>query len=343
MRRFLLFWRKIMQRFFGVSLIAVLSLIALHVRESHASPICDFDGDGMSELVVVNTSEKGTYNWRAYNPRSGRIRIVAQGLGTQTSNLIPGNWLTPGQAVAAIVDPVGPNPQDRATWTLKSLDYLGGIAVSKKLGRSGDIIILGGDYDANGITDSLILKRTTGMLGLRANYFLASYNGNNLGKERLYKALGAPFQDSNFFFSPDGHADYLAVLSPSSRGARVVQLKPFTDAPQAFTVGRLPSGTRGPLAIKQGSGRPDYLLFYAMRNGQTQLIVKNLAGHDIYNATVPAADGVLVGDYFDDPGWEIGVQNGDAVTVVNPHTKIPRLVLRPSGRLVSCVSNLRIQ
>lgn len=331
-----------MNRFFFSTLLGVLSLTALHVSESHASPICDFDRDGMSELVVVNPNEKGTYDWSAYNPRSGRLQIVAQDLGTQSSKLIPGNWLTSGQAVAAIVDPVGSNPRDRAAWTLKSLDYLGGIAVSKNLGRSGDIIILGGDYDDNGITDSLILKKTTGMLGLRVNYFLASYNGNNLGKERLYKALGAPFRDSNFFVSPDGRADYLAVLKRNPRGAQVLRLKPFTDTPRAFNIGKLPSGTRGPLPIKQGAGRPDYLLFYGTRNGQTHLLVKNLAGRDLYTASVPGADGVIVGDYFNDQGWEIGVQSGDAITVVNPRTRSSRLVLRPSGLLVSCVSNQTI-
>ncbi len=181
------------------------------------------------------------------------------------------------------------------------------------------------------------------MLGLRVNYFLASYNGNNLGKERLYKALGAPFRDNNFFFSPNGGADYLAVLKRSPRGSQVLRLKPFTDTPQAFNIGKLPSGARGPLPIKQGGGRPDQLLFYSMRNGQTHLVVRNLTGRDLYTATVAGADGVIVGDYFDDQGWEIGVQSGDAITVVNPHTKSSRLVLRPSGLLVSCVSNQTIR
>jgi len=332
-----------MNRFFGSTLIGVLSLSALHATESRAAPICDFDGDGKSELVVVNANEKGTYDWSAYNPRSGRVRIVAQDLGTQSSKLIPGNWVTSGQAVAAVVDPVGPGPLERATWTLKSLDYLDGVAVSKSLGRSGDLIINGGDYDGNGITDSLILKRTTGMLGLRVNYFLASYNGNNLGKERLYKALGAPFRDSNFFFSPDGGADYLAVLRRNPRGARVLLLKPFTDAPRAFNLGTLPSGARGPLPLKRGESQPDYLLFYAIRNGQTKLVVKNLAGRDVYTAMIAGSDGVFVGDYFDDRGWEIGVQSGEAATIVNPQTKESRLVLRPSGLLVSCISNQTIQ
>lgn len=332
-----------MNRFFSCALLCVLSLAALPVSKSHATPICDFDGDGMSEFVVVNTNQQGTYDWSTYNPRSGSVRIVAQDLGSPSSKLIPGNWVNSGQAVAAVVDPVGPGPLDRASWTLKSLDYLGGVAVSKSLGRSGDIIILGGDYDGNGITDSLILKKTTGMLGLRVNYFLASYNGNNLGKERLYKALGAPFRDNNFYFSPDGRADYLAVLKRDSRGAHVLRLKPFTDTPRAFNLGKLPSGARGPLPLKQAEGQPDQLLFYAIRNGQTHLVVKTLAGRDVYNATISGTEGVVVGDYFADYGWEIGVQSGDSVTVVNPRTKSSRLVLRPSGIMVSCVSNQRIQ
>lgn len=332
-----------MNRFFRATLAGLLSLATCYAHDSYASSVCDFDGDGMSEFLLVNLTERGTYDWTTFDPRTGRVRIVAQDLGTASSKLIPGNWVTSDQAVAAIVDPVGPNPRDRATWTLKSLDYLDGVAVTKSLGRSGDIIILGGDYDGNGITDSLILKKTTGMLGLRVNYFLASYNGNNLGKERLYKALGAPFRDSNFFFSPDGHADYLAVLKRNPKNARGLQLKPFTDSPQSFNVGRLPRGALGPVPLKQGNGQPDYLLFIVAKNGQTQLIVKDLRGREIYSGSAAGAEGVVVGDYFTDRGWEIGVPNGAGITVVNPTTRSTRFVTRPAGSLVSCVSNQVIQ
>ncbi len=332
-----------MNRFCTSILTALFFMTAIGATASHAAQVCDFDGDGLSELLVLNLTDKGTYDWSAFDPRSGRTRIVAHDLGNPSSKPIPGNWVTSDQAVPAIVEPVGPNRLDRATWTLKSVDYLGELAISKSLGRPGDIIILGGEYDGNGITDSLILKKTTGMLGLRVNYFLSSYNGNNLGKERLYKALGAPFRDTNFFFSPDGYADYLAVLRRSPRNARVLRLRPFTDTPQAFSVGALPSGARGPLPLKQGRGAPDHLVFFTFRRGQTRLIVKDLSGREVYTATVPGTDGVFVGDYFQDRGWEIGVQSGEAVTLINPQTKSSHVVLRPSGKLVSCVSSQTIQ
>lgn len=327
-------------QFFGV-----ISVVLLHLAfplRSDASEVCDFDGDGMSEFVIVNSNERGLYDWIAFNPRTGSVKAVAQDLGSNFSKLIPGNWTNQGRAVAAVVDPVGPNPLDRASWTIKSLDYLGGAAVTKQLGRPGDIIIQGGDYDGNGITDSLILKRTTGMLGLRVNYFLSSYNGNNLGKERLYKALGAPFKDTNFFFSPDGYSDYLAVFQRSRSGNRILRLKPFTDSPQATDVGVLPGGVAGPVALKQGAGRADLLAFYVARNGQTLVVVKNLSGREIIKTPVAGSDGVVVGDFLSDVGWEVAVQDGDSVTILNPVTHVSRTVLRPSGQMVSCVSNQMI-
>lgn len=155
--------------------------------------------------------------------------------GGPSSRLIPGSWFESGKAVPAIVSPVILGVNGRAIWAARSLDYAGGTGLTRLLGRPGDMIIQGGDYDGNGITDSLILKRTTGKLGLRVSYFLSTYNGNNLGKERLYKALGSPFKDANFFFSPDGINDYLAVLQRRSvQSYAVLQLKPFTDTPQFF-------------------------------------------------------------------------------------------------------------
>jgi hypothetical protein len=325
------------------SLIASLVACLFLPLVSHATPICDFDGDGLSELVIVTVNPRGLYDWTAFNPRSNSARIVAQDLGTISSRMIPGNWVTPNRAVAAVVESVGADPLDRATWAMKSLDYLGGVQVLRRLGRSGDLIIQGGDYDGNGITDSLILKRTTGMLGLRVNYFLSSYNGDNLGKERLYKALGAPFRDLNFFFSPDGTTDYLAVLQRGRAGNRALQLKPFTDTPVAFNVGPLPGGVMAPVALKQGTGRPDLLAFYAIRSGQTLVVVKNLSGREIAKALLPGIDTIVLGDFINDAGWEFGVSSGESVTIFNPMTRATQTFRRPPGALVSCVSNQTIQ
>ena len=309
-----------------------------------ADPICDFDGDGRSDIAFVNTNRQGSYDWTAFDPRTGRNKAVLKNFGNASSKLIPGNWFESGRAVAAIVNPVTGGPNGRAIWMARSIDYAGGSALTRDLGRSGDIIIQGGDYDGNGITDSLVLKRTTGKLGLRVNYFLSSYNGNNLGKERLYKALGSPFKDPNFFFSPDGSSDYLAVLQRNSgRSNAALQLKPFTDSPQAFSIGSLPGGSLGPLPLKQGSGKADLLVFYAKRGNKTQLTVKTLQGFTVYSGTIAGGGAVMVGDYFDDRGWEIAVQNGAAFTFINPKTNAEYVVGgAPSGRVVSCVSNQTI-
>jgi hypothetical protein len=331
-----------MRRLFSTSLFALVYFVCLQATALASTP-CDFDGDGMSELVVVNLNDHGTYDWTAFNPRLLSSRIIAQSLGSPVLKLIPGNWIDRGKAIAAIVDPVGPRASDRATWTVKSIDYLGGVAVSKNLGRSGDIIIQGGDYDGNGITDSLILKRTTGMLGLRVNYFLSGYNGNNLGRERLYKALGSPFRDKNFFFSPDGRSDYLAVLQRRGAAYRVLLLKPFTDSPQVFDVGTLPGGAHVPWVMKQGPGRADLLAFSTVRGGETQIVVKSLAGREIYRSRAPGTDGVSVGDFLSDPGWEIGIENGETVTIINPLTRVSRSVTRPPGKMVRCISNQTIK
>lgn len=328
----------------GLTIASFVALLALTSPMSAlASPVCDFDGDGMSEVVLVKPGAKGSYDWSAFNPRTGTTKSVVNSFGNASSKLIPGNWFTSGEAVPAIINPVSGGPNGRAVWVATSLSYDGGRTQVRNLGRTGDLVIQGGDYDGNGIADSLILKRTTGKLGLRVNYFLSSYNGNNLGKERLYRALGSPFKDRNFFFSPDGTLDYLAVLRRGANGgATALQLKPFTDSPQVLNLGALPGGAQGPLPLKQGPRRPDLLAFYAARKGRTQVVVKTLQGVTVYSGTVDGAGSVSVGDYFDDPGWEIAVQNGATFTFLNPMTKASYVVRSGGGRAVSCISNQTI-
>jgi hypothetical protein len=310
---------------------------------SFADTVCDFDGDGLSEIGLVNLNSQGSYDWTAFNPRTGQLRTVIDNFGDPSAKLIPGNWFQKGRAVAAIVNPVTADEKGRATWIGRSVDYLGGTSISRKLGRSGDIIIQGGDYNGNGITDSLILKKTTGKLGLRVDYFLSSYNGDKLGEERLYRALGSPFRDWNFFFSPDGVTDHLAVLrSVPGDNRAVLKLKPFTDTPQAFQLGAIPAGSRGPYPLKQDSGAPDLLAFYARRQNNTLLTVKSLSGATVYRRIVPGNGTVMVGDYLEYMGWEIAVEDGEAVTIINPQSGVSYRTLKPVGQVVSCVSNQSI-
>jgi hypothetical protein len=325
------------------SLLVLISATATSI--ARGDPICDFDGDGMSELPFVQVNENGHFDWSAFNPRTHQVRAVIGNFGDPSSKLIPGNWFEPNKTVAAIVKPVTGAPNSRSIWTARSLTYAGGSSVTKHLGRTGDLIIQGGDYDGNGITDSLILKRTTGKLGLRVNYFLASYNGNNLGTERLYEALGKPFRDTNFFFSPDGIVDHLAVLrrGPPAHNT-VLQLKPFTDTPLAFSIGNLPRDSFGPIPLKQGVGRADLLLFYSKKGEIIQLLVKNLRGKTVYRKGIPGSGFVTVGNYFDDPGHEIALQNKTYFTLINPKTHQMHVV--ESGlttQWVSCVSSQTIE
>lgn len=317
---------------------------------SNAAPICDFNRDGMSEIAFVKMNKSGNYDWKSFDPRTGRTQSILNNFGNSSSILIPGNWFEPGRAAAAIVNKpsgaVKPNGLlTEAVWMAKSRDYAGGSTRVRNLGRLGDIVILGGDFDGNGIADSLLLKQTTKQLGLRINYFLSSYNGDNLGRERAYRTLGSPFKDPNFFFSPDGSIDYLAVLQRGSNGTNsVLKLRPFTNSPQSFSIGALPGGSVGPLPLKQGPRKADLLVFYARRGENTLLTVKTVNGKKVLSKIFPGNGAVTVGDYFEDRGWEIAVQDGDSFTFINPkeHTEYS-VTGAPSSRVVSCISNQLIQ
>lgn len=107
----------------------------------------------------------------------------------------------------------------------------------------------------------------------------------------------------------------------------------------------MPGGSLGPLPLKQGAGRGDLLALYARRGMKTLLTVKTINGSTVYRKMIAGSGVVTVGDFFQDRGWEVVVQNGTSFTFVNPNpnTKAEYVVNSgPFGKIASCIPNQTI-
>lgn len=311
--------------------IIAASLFSVSLQPTDAwSAGADYDGNGFAEIPVLMQRADGRLVWTLFDPVSGRTGQFTPSLGKMGDGVVIANWLYPKVASAGVVSKPSVHSGGRLVWTIKTnvvqRDRRGRRRVIqqqhvKYLGRPGEIVITGGDFDGDRISDALILvNRGSGQYkwGLRGNFFLSSYNPG-LNVNRAYFDFGRYGLDKPFFLNPDGKSDWFALLRPSGVGFDVVMTQPFTKEVRTISVGDIPDGTVVPVPVRQDDGT-DLLAFYGARNNRTVFSVRDLRGREVLSFTVPFLGDVTVGNYGPGPGEEVAVCAQGRFFIVNPVT-----------------------
>ena len=317
-------------RFAVLSALASLGIFASTLTPSPLALAAgaDYDGNGFSEIPVLVPSAGGRLEWKLFDPASGATTTFLQSFGRLGHGLIIANWLYPKVTSAGVLGKPNVHSSGRLVWTIRTnvvSKKRGGATTIKEhrkyLGRTGETIITGGDFDGDSIADAVVLaNRGTGMYkwGLRAKFFLASYNPG-LHVNRAYFDFGVFGRDIPFFLNPDGKSDWFAVLRQSGGTYNVLMTQPFTRETRSIEVGALADGTHPPVPLQQDDGS-DHLVFWAVSGNTTSIVVKNLQGRTVYATDIPIAGTVTVGNYGPGAGEEIAVSADGRFFIINPIT-----------------------
>lgn len=291
----------------------------------------DLDGDGYSEMVLIDIERDNSLTWKIFSGRTGVLMEEQSKLGVAGNNICLANWLSP--AAGELAWQAAPSQQ--VTWNVKGKD---GKILQKTLGRVNDTLISGGDFNGNGIADAVIVRdRKNGTLLWRVHH---DFFGHGVSIVRNYRKLGSTRRvistvfgksgDRPFFVDPKGQGDWIALIRGSGTKFHLTMKNIYTKRVRRIPLGEIPSGAMRPLPLKQASGA-DVVAFPKRDGGVTQVDFVSLKGALLAHALFPGNGEVLVGNFSDDPGMELLVQDGRNYSIFNPNSGVSTTVRWDSG------------
>ena len=323
--------------------LVLCSVLAATSSQAAQAAGADYDGNGFAEVPVITTSNSGELTWNLFDPISGKTGVFTQGLGRAGDLPILANWLYSKVTSAGALSAPSAESGGRLVWTIRTAVRSGrstSIQQHRKfLGRKGEIIISGGDFDGDGFSDALVLTNRGGgkyTWGLRGNFFVSSYNPG-LNQNRAYFQFGRWGAEKPFFLNPDGNSDWFAVLACDRSDCLIRMTQPFSKEGRTIRVGKVSDPSRVPVPIAQDDGS-DILGFISETRSSTTIEVKNLRGETVRTLHVPFAGDVTVGNYGPGPGEELCVSSQGRFFIINPITGRSITLSGPRGQAADSIN-----
>ncbi len=288
---------------------AVLVFILSLAGNAQAAEI-DVDADGRSDILIIDITASGLV-W--FNAASAQSFAQASNLGSLGKN---GDLLTPGSWLAAASPQIGVASHDSKTGKVSITVSNNGQSSVVEVGQGGDIIISGGDYDGNGVLDTVAVN-SGGAAKVKLNPFAGGSES-----AQLNFAAGAASSAQGLFINRSGTKDEIGLVKTRKIGKRNYYLLKASDIQKNKFSKRYPSSKGYALVdavpIAQSNG-VDSLLFYEKRGSRRRVSVFNLKGGRQYGAKQSRGT-LLVGDYLADAGEEFAIYSNGNLRVFNPFT-----------------------
>ncbi len=318
-----LFWfdmpnALLFRRSAGLAAISAL-IFACTVSVSSADPAGDCDGDGVSDrmYVVSDTAGKNIFCAKSSTPAVAPEKIAVVGASADAMAL--GAWRSAGEFAIGYI-------QSRSTgliWkvvtaTSPVLEY-----AQVRFGAQGNVVLLGGDFDGDGISDGAVVEYDKAELSWRVWHNLLAANP---GVRRKAVAFGQSSTDRVFFFNPDGRRDRLAVMGDRKGRATLIlkdlvtgkSSRAYTGFPKFLIRGDRPR----PFPLQTGDGEDMVAVLYEDET-DTRLYVFNHRGQRIRVKGFVGLFDVSIGDYDgSQAGEEVALtsRTTDTVIIYNPFT-----------------------
>jgi hypothetical protein len=276
----------------------------------------DFDGDGLSDPLIVRIPSSNDLRWRAYMSSDSFESIARLGEhGVVGDNLVPANWLSTSVADIGIVKKQGTD----VVWSV--LDQVGE-ATEHTFGTTSDYLISGGDFDGNGYADAALVKRS-GVAQVQTNLFTTSPTVTSRAVSELTFPRKVARKGRPLFYRVAGeNTDSLAVIQLVRTGKRrkiyVMHTRNLAGQKQKITLGSVFGGVpRDAMPIMTPAGEEAVLLVSGGR--KTRVKIKSVSGELLYRGSFAKKRTVIVGDYLSAAGDEFAVEMGsEKIKVINP-------------------------
>lgn len=277
---------------------------------SQAAVALDLDGDGKSDLIMVTYGTDNAISWSYQSSSSAYTQnVTISSFGTKGENVIPGYWTS---ASTPEIGTVSLNSDKNVTWSVVDQSSTTQQLV---LGSRKDTLVSGADFDGDGIYGAAAITKK-GAVTLYTNPFSnGSSHGLNFSKRFAKRAVA-------LFVNHDGTKDRLAMLQSKKRGRRfknTLMYKELDGSDNSVVLNGIRKKVieASPVAT---SNNVDNVLVVTRKGRKIELAVFNLSGERINLKRVARKSTVLVGNYLDDAGEEVGTLSGSTFTVYNPVT-----------------------
>lgn len=314
----------------------VLSVLLLFPVSSYAQALAagDFDGDGYSDISVIEIGDAQSLSWSGYSQLGANLGNGVT-LGTAGNHIALANWASPTIAQRGLVSVNG----NKLLWTVAPPV---GATVSKSFGAKSGLVIAGADFDNSGYADATFVRspRSSGApysWRIRTDFFRNLAGGPS--HSRLLKVRFGVEGDVLFFMNVRGRNDWLGALrtNPQGAGSQIELRDPVKGRTRKFSVASFSYDSIRPLPIRQVKGA-DLLALAARENGNTRIQFVNIRGELVRDALLPGEGELIVGEYLPAAGQEIGIQVSGGLFVYNPVTAEESSVSIPDGILVDDIN-----
>lgn len=290
----------------------------------------DLDGDGFSDITLIDIQDDSSLAWSAYSAAGSPVTGSSVTIGQAGYHISLANWASASKAQRGYVSVEG----EKVVWTVVPES---GSAVSRTLGGAKDTLLSGADFNGNGFADGAYIRKplegeTIYNWRIR-NDFFRDLGGGRAGKRTVKKFRFGSVGDTAFFVDARGKGDWLAVLgvNPTGAGSLIKMMNPANGKVRRFRVPSFTKGTLRPLALRQAQGA-DILALARREGGNTPVKFVNMRGQVVSEATLPGEGELIVGNFLAASGQELAIQQDDGSFLIhNPRSGEQSSVGLPSG------------
>lgn len=274
----------------------------------------DFDADGISDLPRAVAGSDGSLTWQAKLSSDNSTEQLGE-LGKKSDSPILAEWWLGGPQIGVVRE----NKADR---TLQWIVNNNGTVVRRTFGKSGDLVVTGGDFNGDGKADGVVVR----LVDRKAKWIIAYdlFNPDTETPETETYTFGE-IGDRVFYARPTGGTvDWVGVMRAGRGNKSTARLKNLvtSETVQYNRMPRFVSQNDRPRAfpIRQDDGS-DLVGFATAGNGTTRIRVFSLNGTAVGSRTFEGTGQPLVGDFdANAEGFEIWFQGSKESGIFNPNT-----------------------